>query len=346
VAPAGDGRWKKWGLALTPFRRLATLCATADVLFVSGFRVLGIPSVVAARARGCVCVLKADSLGEMSGEFFRPGLARFGLDPSSAAVRPLIRARNALLRRADAFVAISSEIAAELTANGVSDRDVHIVPNGVDTRRFTPAEIGERAALRRRLRLPEGPIAVYTGRLVSYKGLPPLLRAWHELRSSGGAGTLVLVGGGGTDLHNCEGELRDYVARHDLVDSVIFTGPADNVEEYLRAADAFVFPTENEAFGVSLLEAMACGLPSMATPVGGIRDFMIHGHNGLFVDPGNPGQLREAIAALLAGGDRVAALGRAARATVLSRYSDDAVADGYLRLFETLRDHRALRLAS
>jgi glycosyltransferase involved in cell wall biosynthesis len=345
LAPAGEGRWKKWGLVLTPLRLLPGLCASADVVFVSGFRILGLPAVIAARARGSVCVLKADSLGEMSGEFFGPGLARLGLTPSSAAVRPLIRARNAVLRRADAFVAISSEIAGELEATGVPGRHVYTLPNGVDTAKFAPADAAERAALRGRLRLPDGPLAVFTGRLVTYKGLPRLLQAWRELRSSGGAGTLVLVGAGGSDLHNCEHELRDYAERHHFRDSLIFAGPVENVEDYLRAADAFVFPTENEAFGVSLLEAMACGLPAIATPVGGIRDFVTHGHNGLLVEPGNVQQLREALATALSGGDRVAALGRAARATVLARFSDEAVADGYLALFATLRD-RALRLAS
>jgi glycosyltransferase involved in cell wall biosynthesis len=160
------------------------------------------------------------------------------------------------------------------------------------------------------------------------------------------SGTLVLVGAGSADMHNCEDALHRYVEEHGLDDRVVFTGGVANVEDYLRAADVFVFPTEKEAFGVSLVEAMACGLPSVATRAGGIADFLVDGSNGLVVEPGSFTQLRDALTTLLAGGDRVAALGQAARTTVLNRFSEDAVTDRYVRLFETLLDRRAVGIAS
>lgn len=346
VGPAGLGRWKKWGLVVTALPRLVSLGARSDVIAVSGYRILGVPAVFAARVLGRVCVLKADSAGEMSGEFFRAGLGRFRLEPNSGPVRLVLGARNAVLRRADAFVAMSAAIAGELRGGSVAADQIHMLPNGVDTTRFKPAAGAERVALRKRLGLPGGPIAVYTGRLVSYKGLPLLLRAWRDLRRSGTSGTLVLAGAGGADMHNCEDELREYVAEHGLEDSVVFAGAVDNVEDYLRASDAFVFPTENEAFGVSLIEAMAAGLPSVATPVGAIPDFFVDGANGLVVEPGSFAPLRDAIRVLLAGGDRVAALGRAARETVTARFSEDTIADGYLQVFESSLNRRAARGAS
>jgi hypothetical protein len=80
---------------------------------------------------------------------------------------------------------------------------------------------------------------------------------------------LVLVGEGGGDQQACEEELRRSVAIHNLATSVRFTGAVDNVEDWLRAADIFAFPTHDEAFGLSLVEAMACGLPAVSTRVGG-----------------------------------------------------------------------------
>ena len=346
IGPAGRGRWKKWGLAVSAISPLTRLHAGVDVVFVSGYRIMGVPAVVVAQVLGRKCVLKADSPGEMSGEFFRAGLAPLRLQPTSFGVHLMIRFRNALLRRADAFVAISSPIAAELQSSGVPVERIQYVPNGVDTARFRPALPAERAALRDRLGFPRGPIAVYTGRLVSYKGLTLLLRVWCELCRSGVSGTLVLVGAGSTDMHNCEDMLRQYVDRHGLGDRVIFTGGVDNVDEHLRAADVFVFPTEKEAFGVSLVEAMACGLPSVATRVGGIADFLVDGANGLVVEPGSFTQLRDALVTLLAGGDRVTALGHAARTTALGRFSADTVADRYLKVFESLRDSRVAEVAS
>jgi glycosyltransferase involved in cell wall biosynthesis len=338
IAPAGRGRWKKWGLALSAIPALAGLRSRADVVMVSGYRIMGIPAVLAARTLGTACVLKADSPGEMSGEFFRSGLAAFHLGPMSPPVRLLVRWRNVLLRSADAFAAISSPIVTELQACGVPPERTHYIPNGVDTSRFRPATIAERTAIRAHLGLPGGPLAIYTGRLVSYKGLPLLLRVWHDLRRSGTSATLVLVGAGSADMHNCEEDLRAYVNDHGLRERIVFTGAVDNVEDYLRAADVFVFPTEKEAFGVSLVEAMACGLPSVATRVGGIPDFLVDGENGLMVDAAEFSQLRDAIATLLAGGDRVATLGQRAYQTALSRFSEDTVADAYLRLFESLLD--------
>ena len=346
IAPAGPGRWKKWGLAVTAMPPIVALCGNADVIVVSGYRIMGIPAVAAAKAFGRRCVLKADSRGEMSGEFFRSGLARFHLSPGSALARSFIGSRNALLRKADAFVAISAEIAGELGANGVPSDRVYRVPNGVDTNRFTPASPAERITLRKQLGLPDGPIVVYTGRLVLYKGLPLLLRVWCDLCRSRVAGTLVLVGAGSADMHNCETELREDVRCHGLDDRVIFAGEVENVHQYLRASDAFVFPTENEAFGVSLVEAMACGLPSVATPVGGISDFLIHEQNGLVVESASFPQLRDAIATLIVGGDHIMSIGRAAHMTVLARFSEDAVADGYLHVFESLFDRTTRGRAS
>jgi len=336
IGPAGRGRWKKWGLVISALPLLTKLRSQTDVVLVSGYRILGLPAVLAGRMFGWKCVFKADSPGEMSGEFFRAGLAGLHMQPSSAPVRLALATRNRLLRHADAFVAISNEIATELRANGVPAECTYEVPNGVDTGRFRPASSAERMALQRRLRLPNGPLAIYTGRLVTYKGLPLLLRVWCELRRSGTPGTLVMVGTGSADIHNCENQLHEYVESHGLNDSVVFTGAVDNVHDYLRASDVFVFPTEKEAFGASLIEAMACGLPSVATRVGGIPDYFEDGDNGIMVDPSCFEQLREGIATLLAGGEQVAALGRSARQTVIARFSHDIVADEYLRVFDSV----------
>ena len=81
----------------------------------------------------------------------------------------------------------------------------------MDTDTFRPATPAERSELRRQLGLPQGPILIYTGRLVSYKGLPMLLEAWGEI-SKRRAGTLVFVGEGSRDMHNCETALREAVA--------------------------------------------------------------------------------------------------------------------------------------
>jgi glycosyltransferase involved in cell wall biosynthesis len=195
----------------------------------------------------------------------------------------------------------------------------------------------DKLSLRRKLALPEKSIIItYTGRLVSYKGLPLLMRVANALRAELENVRFVLIGSGGLDLHNCETELRNYVARHELDSIVHFAGEIGNVHEYLQASDIFVFPSEDDAFPVALIEAMASGLPVVTTPVGGIVDIVTHEHNGLIVEPGNAAQLQAALRRLATDASLSAALGSAGAKTVRDRYSMEAVARAYADLLRGL----------
>jgi glycosyltransferase involved in cell wall biosynthesis len=102
-----------------------------------------------------------------------------------------------------------------------------------------------------------------------------------------------------------------------------------NVHEYLQAGDIFVFPSEREAFGISVIEAMACGLPIVTTCIDGIKDIVRPGVDALVVPPGDDGALAAAMMQALDGGDDIAALAAAARQRVLQRYSDGRVVAAY-----------------
>jgi glycosyltransferase involved in cell wall biosynthesis len=300
VGPSGVAHWKKWGLLFTAAPALWRLRREYDLIFVSGFRVAGVTAVLLAKLLGKKVILKADSLGEMSGDFFAGGLARFGLRPGSLPFRAFLGGRNRILRRADRFVAISSVVAEELVEHGIPTEKIERIPNSVDNGRFHPVDQPTKLALRRQLGLPvEATIVIYTGRLVTYKGLPLLLRVWQDIAAQHENAYLLLVGSGGLDIDNCEAELRTYVSQHQLEERVHFTGSVTNVPDYLQASDIFVFPTENEAFGISLIEAMACGLAVVSTAVGGLRDLVDHEHNSLVVEAGNQQQLRHALETLL-----------------------------------------------
>jgi hypothetical protein len=148
--------------------------ANYDVVLVSGFRLLGISALLAAIVTQRPTVLKGDSSGEMSGEYFRTGLRSLGLSPEGGLAKFFLARRNALLRRADRFVCLSGEMRDEFISAGVPADRIVTIPNGVDTERFRPAApraIGTAQALS----LPDGPVVIYTGRLVRYKGLPELL---------------------------------------------------------------------------------------------------------------------------------------------------------------------------
>jgi glycosyltransferase involved in cell wall biosynthesis len=331
LGPSGAGQLKKWGLVLTGVPALIRRRRDYDTLLLNGFRITGISAVPAAKALGKRVVLKADSQGEMSGEFFTAGLARFGVTPESVLFRIFLRFRNAILRRADAFIAITEEVAAEFEGAGIPAEAICRIPNAVDTDRFSPRGSAEKRVLRERLGLPAtGAIFTYTGRLVTYKGLPLLVDVWARVRDRHPGAMLLLVGVGGLDIHACEDELRGTVEDRGLRGSVRFTGSVENVHEYLGASDAFVFPTENDAFPSSLVEAMASGLPVITTPVGAIPEIVSHELNGLLVPSGDGPALEGAIERVLSDRDLSTSLGTQARAAVEERYSVTTVTARYL----------------
>jgi glycosyltransferase involved in cell wall biosynthesis len=334
LAPVGKGQLSKWGLVLSSIPALIKLSKQYDIIFVSGFRIVGITAVVASKLLRKKCILKADSQGEMSGDFFYNGLKKFGLSPSFLPFRIFLNLRNFIFRKADAFSAISDEIAAELVSSNVAPQLIHQIPNAVDTQRFFPVTSDQKAQLRRKLDLPPtAKIFIYTGRLVSYKGLPLLLEVWNELQRHHNHIKLLLLGSGGMDIHNCEAELRAYVATNGLEGSVSFIGNVQNVNEYLQASDIFVFPTENDAFPSSLIEAMACTLPVVTTPVGAIKTVITNGQNGILVKPGDYLELYQALDKLCSDTTLASRLGQAARETAQSNYSSEAVIEKYLSLF-------------
>jgi glycosyltransferase involved in cell wall biosynthesis len=343
VSPSGAAHWKKWGLLLSVAPALWRLRRQYDLIFVSGFRVVGLTAVLLAILLGKRVILKADSLGEMSGDFFAGGLARFGLRPNSLLFRAFLGLRNRILRRADRFVAISTVVSEELMDHGVPGEQVERIPNSVDNGRFHPVGELEKLALRRQLGLPvEAQIVIYTGRLVRYKGLPLLLQVWRELQAQFDDAYLLLVGAGGLDIDNCEEELRDYIVTHQLQESVSLTGNVRNVHHYLQAADIFVFPTENEAFGISLLEAMACGLAVVSTAVGGLGDIVTHDKNSLVVEAGNRQQLHREIVTLLTNPSQRKHLAERACDGVQQLFSTERAIQHYQNLFKNSHDQQTI----
>ena len=161
------------------------------------------------------------------------------------------------------------------------------------------------------------------------------MKVWDEIRCQYKKVILLLAGTGGFDIHNCEAQLHDYVKSAGLEKNVWFLGPVQNIPEYLQAADLFVFPTENDAFPSSLIEAMSCGLPIVTTPVGAIKTIVVHQETGLIVQPGNRQQLFEALVVLVFDKALCSELGQAARRIVQERYSAESMIKKYLALFQS-----------
>ena len=117
---------------------------------------------------------------------------------------------------------------------------------------------------------------------------------------------------------------------------VVFTGYQDDVTPWLRDLEIYVQPSLNEGFGTSVLDAMACRLPVIASRVGGLPEIVIHGSTGLLVPPAQPSQLSGAIRQLLAEPARASAMGQAGRERVEEHFSVASMVDAYLDLYRGL----------
>jgi glycosyltransferase involved in cell wall biosynthesis len=212
------------------------------------------------------------------------------------------------------------------------------VLSGIPLETFRSVRVNP-AAKRRELGLPpEGPVVGTVGRLVPIKGHTWLVRAVPFVVAEFPEARFVLVGDGplGAGLRKLAEGLG--VGRH-----VVFLGTRQDVPECLAALDLFVLPSLNEGMGRALVEAMAVGLPVVATRVGGVPDIVAHGTTGLLVPPQDAEALAAAVLELLRDRKRMAAFGEAAGRSIDERFDVRTMVSNLERLYETVwsEKHRA-----
>lgn len=239
--------------------------------------------------------------------------------------------------KAAALVGPSEAIQRELQAAGYPRSRIHHVPDGVPIP--PPRDPATRATARSVLAEANAametfdwmPLAVYTGRLSRGKGLPHLVAAWQPIAARWPNARLWLAGDG-----PYRAELMRQAEALNLGGRVLAVGVLDEVDELLAAADLFVMPSEEAGTSLSLLEAMAAGLPIVAADTPGNRAVMADGQQGLLVPAAGPRALSAAIARLLDHPDLAARLGTAARERVLAEFSLAKMVDRHLTLFQGL----------
>jgi glycosyltransferase involved in cell wall biosynthesis len=232
-----------------------------------------------------------------------------------------------LLQRVDGVIATCSDEVFELARMDADLHRIDVVPCGVDLDQFNtdgPAE--PRPAGRPRL--------VVLSRMVPRKGIGNTIEALAEL-----PGVELVIAGGPPREQLAEDEegarLLALAERLGVADRVDFRGRIERPDApaLLRSADAVVCVPWYEPFGIVPLEAMACGVPVIASSVGGLVDTVVHGGTGLHVPPRRPDRVAEAARQLIADADMRGRLGAAGAERARRRYGWDTVAEGTLRSY-------------
>jgi len=285
----------------------------------------GLAALAAARDLGIPVVQEFSSLGVTERRERTERRDRVKADGAAAA---RIRLEPAIGRTAAAVVATHSAEVSDLASLGVHRSAIRVVPWGVDTDTFTPA----------------GPAAKRNGRprlltaadLRERAALETLLRALTRVP----AAELLVVGGPArAELPNDDAYvgLARFAGMLGISDRVIFTGKVEHnaMPALLRSADLVVSTCQYEPSGTTSLQAMACGTPVIAPPVGGHMDAVVDGTTGILIPPSRPALLAQRIRQLLAHPMLVEAYGVAAADRAKSRYSWDRIAGETLAVYDT-----------
>jgi glycosyltransferase involved in cell wall biosynthesis len=231
-------------------------------------------------------------------------------------------AETKLLRLSTIVTTVSPSVAEELRAYGMDPESVKIMWNGVDERLFFPVSSKGKTEY-----------VLYTGVLRARKGLFDLLKCATIVNEKVPSIKFIICGTG-----PLLGKLKEQVFRKGLERQIIFTGRVQRKKlvQLYQEATIHVVPSLYEGLPTVLLEAMACGLPVVATNVGGNRDVVSSGTNGLLVSPRSPEEMAKTILTLLDNEPLRARIGACARETIIRKYNWNLLTDNFINLYDSL----------
>jgi glycosyltransferase involved in cell wall biosynthesis len=251
---------------------------------------------------------------------------KHGVNPGSRGHRLLRRAAAQLTH---AFVAVSDTTQAQAREQrDAPERRLHMIANGIRLDRYHPDDEARRAT-RAELGLGDAWVIGTVGRLDDFKNQVLLVRAMAPLLSKDVR--LVIVGDGPSRSH-----VEAEIAKLSEPGWVVMTGRRMDVPRIIPAFDVFALSSKSEGLPLVVPEAMAVGLPIVATAVGGLPSVIDEGRTGMLV-PVNEASLRSALGTLVTDQPLARRLGATARDTALARYSSERMVDAYLALYEKAR---------
>lgn len=319
-------RASKASATLRMIPKLSSLVSSADVVHLHGFSQKNVPVSLTARAFRKPSVLTLHTSGQD--------------EPQAADARG--RVAGWAFRSATLTLAVSPNLIWRCEEAGIPGSTIRLTPNGVDLERFAPATAEERSSLRREFGWDEQErVVMFVGFFSRDKRPDLLFRAWKHVVRRGLRVKLVYVGATASPYfeidHGLVQEIRSGAEACGRLNDVVFVPPTHAIERYYRAADIYVLSSIREAHPMALLEAMACGVPCVASRIAGATDAIVDdGINGRLVECDDEHAMAAALTDLLSDAARAARLGQCARETIVSRYDIRQTAERWLDAYASV----------
>jgi glycosyltransferase involved in cell wall biosynthesis len=272
----------KWldKLLFLPCAVLYGLFHNADVVFGLLENQSALAARAAAKLQGARCVINLQS-GDTE-EWMKKKLGLFNF------------LYNWVYGKKPQYVVLSRYLKERAMEHGVPSDHIRIIPNGVDTKVFTKKGVNTKK-VRQEWGAGKKKVIITASRLTLKNGVDDLIKAFSIVRRS--VPSILVVCGSGED----EAKLKTLARDLGVAEDIRFMGLVnyDELPKYVSSADVFVRPSLSEGFGNSFVEALACGVPIIGTPVGGIPDFLVDKKTGLFCRVRDPENLADKIELLL-----------------------------------------------
>lgn len=238
-----------------------------------------------------------------------------------------------ILQNVDHVIGVSRALVDRAVEFGVSPDKTSVVLKGVDWGRFS---IGDAADARQKLTLPERPTILFAGNFIALKGIDCLLESFKLVQQVIPQAQLVMCGDG-EEFEPFRLKVHDAGLENDV--HLVGRIGRDKIADYFRACDVFALPSLSEGSGNVLIEAAACGKPTLGSNVAGIPDYIDDGLTGYLFEKGNPQDLSEKLIRILSDAEHARQLGLAGRERVERLHGYDQMIDAILETLEQTCRH-------
>lgn len=256
---------------------------------------------------------------------------RFKLLFTSAAQRRHTGFTRWLIRQMDAVIATSAKSASYL------EREATVIRHGIDCEQFQP--VHDRSALRAELDLPvDGPLIGCFGRIRSQKGNDLFVTAMTDVFAKNSEAKALIMGRATAEHQAFLQKLKDEVADAGFTDRILFRDevPIADLARHFQALDLYVAPQRWEGFGLTPLEAMACGAPVVATKVGAFEELIVEGETGHLVGIEDAPAIADRVRRILSDPDAFQAMSKAARENVVRNFRIEQEAASIIAVYRKL----------